>query len=923
MRYRHAILFFTVSAMCYLSVLSSPQNINIPIATPLLHHQVITKTFRNIQQNRHFLYAHTDNMKCGDKNATPDTAGIDTLYRIMDISKRVRERLKECRRRIFVEKDLSTEIKRILNKNISDLRSINRPFRICYNLEMLADYHFLAGDNTTGASYLKQALSAAQESGNLRAVTHLYGKLGAYHARMGKIELAERNYSNSIKMAEKTEDPYNISRSYSFMATLRASEGFFVEAESLHTKAIGYSRATGDTLCEANRILALARLYKSFGEIERALHLTDRIILLTDNYRRQKLRYKNRPRKENELNQCTASALNLLSEIQLMKNQPEDALKNMKKSLSTGKKTIDRHVILKLEIYLADIYTKLGKWKEAEKYYKIAIQETENLGERRRTAEYITAMAKMYQEIGKYHKAQRLLNNALEISVDENYWMQEIESAYLAGKVAVSLNNAKRAKSYFRRALGVFKRMANIENFFASRHPMWQILNELFNAIYKLECNYFNNSDSLLYYSEIYKHLYGIGADHKRHPSFSCLAKLLDKREWIAENSLLVEHLLLEDKIIILGTDRNQVFHRTVQISPEEVESRVLNFYHVCSSTMEKSGLDNPGDRVNLRAMELYEMLLEPISAFIDKKERIILVEDGILEYLPFHALIPTDKPNQFLVETKEIVYSPRIIPYRWPCKSLLPKQSPDKHSIEDTGQVKAGFDNNSSELLSLKSPLIVGDIVIATGLKKLYPHLSELPSSINEIDIISKLLSTNNILRGRAANKRKVREIMQNSDIIHIATHTINYPVYGGRTALVVSPEKEIHGEKELATTLLTIEDIQTLKLDRSYLVILSSCESASGKPLMDIGKPDLAEAFLNARARLVIAPIWPVEDRVIKELCIQIYRELLSNTTDPVKALTSVQRRIIREEETNAMSSVWKWAPMTVSTTAERPTN
>ncbi len=841
-------------------------------------------------------------------------AGIDSSGVKDDILERVNKRTRECRRLVYLEKDLSPGIVEILNKNISDLESIGAHENICLQLEILGNYHFLKGDNSTGADYLREAVLSARENGNKPAASRLYGKLGSYYARMGKLDAAERCYGTAIEMAREVGDPYHLSRSYSFMATLRASEGFFLEAESLHQKAIRYSKATGDTLSEATRTLALARLYKSFGEIDRALHLAERVLLLNQNWQRDS-GDNIKPSSKLEFHHSMASALNLIAEMQLINNRPRNALKNMKKALAMGRRGIDRHNIAKLEIYLGDIYTRLGITGEAEKYYRRAIRQTRDLGTKRRSAEYISALAEMYHQNGENDKARKLLTEALRLSVDQEYWMQEIHSALLAGKVEISLDNQQKAKEFFLRALRVFSGRADGENYFARRHPMWRIISELFKHIYALECDHFNNNDSLLFYSEIHKQLHGTGPVNHLRPRGSLIAELLNKRSWIPEDCLILEHLILEDRVVILGIDQHHMVRRMVWEKPERVEKLVLQFYHSCISAAESDSPDI--GRLSSQSRELYRLLLEPVSSLIKQKQRIVLVEDGILEYLPFHALVSPDNPESFLVETKQIAYSPRIIPYHLTAGSLDPGSQCEKPSRPSADIDMSAYDKKLQLPADLKNILIVGDINIAPGLKKIYPHLSGLPWSVSEIDSVGRLLGSENILRGEGADKISILAGLKSADAVHIATHTINYPVYGGRTALVVSPSKEINGEKELCTTLVTIEDIQGLSIDNCSMVVLSSCESAGGKPLPETGEPDLAEAFLRAGAKAVIAPIWPVEDRSIKELCIDVYRELLSGRGNLVEALNCAQRKIIRKDKkTNPWSSIWKWGPLTINT-------
>jgi len=58
-----------------------------------------------------------------------------------------------------------------------------------------------------------------------------------------------------------------------------------------------------------------------------------------------------------------------------------------------------------------------------------------------------------------------------------------------------------------------------------------------------------------------------------------------------------------------------------------------------------------------------------------------------------------------------------------------------------------------------------------------------------------------------------------------------------------------------------LQVREIAELDLD-GWIVVLSTCESASGEILRGEGVMGLARAFFQARAHTVVASLWPLRD-------------------------------------------------------------
>jgi CHAT domain-containing protein len=80
-----------------------------------------------------------------------------------------------------------------------------------------------------------------------------------------------------------------------------------------------------------------------------------------------------------------------------------------------------------------------------------------------------------------------------------------------------------------------------------------------------------------------------------------------------------------------------------------------------------------------------------------------------------------------------------------------------------------------------------------------------------------------------------------------------------------------------------LTAEDIATLNLVETEMVVLSACETAIGDVLTGEGVFGLRGAFSVAGARSIVMSLWKVPDTETKELMVRFYENLSRGMTRP----------------------------------------
>ncbi|MBI5868435.1 MAG: CHAT domain-containing protein [candidate division Zixibacteria bacterium] len=189
-------------------------------------------------------------------------------------------------------------------------------------------------------------------------------------------------------------------------------------------------------------------------------------------------------------------------------------------------------------------------------------------------------------------------------------------------------------------------------------------------------------------------------------------------------------------------------------------------------------------------------------------------------------------------------------------------------------------------------------------------------------------------VLTGAAASEEMVKWVAPGHRVIHLATHgyylpqdcatpLVGPPGYSGeerllqRTGLLLSGANLKGKGADMAGAedgVLTADEISTLRLGGTDLVILSACESGQGFGLAGQGGAfSLRRAFQVAGARTVISSIWPVGDHVTLELMDRLYKD----TTQTYAAILSQYARdkINQARAAGRFPDPSEWASFVVS--------
>jgi CHAT domain-containing protein len=261
--------------------------------------------------------------------------------------------------------------------------------------------------------------------------------------------------------------------------------------------------------------------------------------------------------------------------------------------------------------------------------------------------------------------------------------------------------------------------------------------------------------------------------------------------------------------------------------------------------------------------------------------ECLIIIPDGALHKLPFEALPwrAGARPEYVLDQLPPLVYAPSVASLgRLSVHRPAPKAGP-----QSLLTVRPTSPAEWRQLLPLQ-------------------HAAEESQKISAAFDPKRVLA----LHGPQATEKAVVAALPGRHVVHIAAHGVADERFGGLFgAVVLTPADPKAPQND---GFLTLQEICTLPLEQCELAVLSACFTNVGpQPPLEAGVT-LANGFLAAGARRVVASHWGVDDESTAELMSAFFREVTTTRTGYARALQQARRQVRDRER---WSAPYFWAP------------
>lgn len=338
----------------------------------------------------------------------------------------------------------------------------------------------------------------------------------------------------------------------------------------------------------------------------------------------------------------------------------------------------------------------------------------------------------------------------------------------------------------------------------------------------------------------------------------------------LVPGSALLEYFVGEDQIFLFGITEDQLLVETFPRTGE-VDTRIRQFAAILQ-------LEN-NVRARQYAQEAYALFgsyLAPVLSKLNTPiEQLYIIPDGPFTYIPFEALL-TQPATQDAYSTLPYLVKQYSCSYGYSTSLLLGAQRTGR----EYGKTFVGF-----------APAFGGAGAVAqrTG-------LSPLKYNVEAVQTLQKL--TGGIgYTGQQATKVNLLAPSTAPLILHLSTHA------------VMDDENPMGSKIYLANG----EDITTQEIyNLPYscgMVVLSACETGTGKYYKGEGMMSLARAFMQSGSPSVMTSLWKVDDRSTSELMVKFYSHLQEGLSKP-QALRRAQLDFMNAKESELLYHPYYWA-------------
>jgi len=429
------------------------------------------------------------------------------------------------------------------------------------------------------------------------------------------------------------------------------------------------------------------------------------------------------------------------------------------------------------------------------------------------------------------------------------------------------------------------------------------------------------------------------------------------------QDTVLLEYALGEDKsyVFLVSSTSLKTFELPSRGTIEKAARSVYDLVTASDRVVPNETLEQRNKRLDqadsdypASAAGLSQMLLAPLGSEL-KNKRLLIVGEGILQYVPFGALPEPDtesrvsssefrvqnatsqnstskpetrnsapsNPNSKLEtsDSKPLIASHEVITL--PSASVLGvlrSEAKDRPRATKTIAVFAdpvfGAQDPRIGSISKNRPAENPELEQAGDVKRSAEEsglngFPRLRFSRQEAEQIMRLVSRNNSLEALdfGANKSTATSAdLKQYRIVHFATHGLINSRHADLSGIVLSL---VDQEGKPQNGFLRLYDIYNMNLS-SDLVVLSACQTALGKDIKGEGLVGLTRAFMYAGASRIVASLWRTEDRATAVLMNRFYEGLLANNgMSPAAALRKAQLSMWQDKR-------WKqpryWAAFTL---------
>jgi len=829
-------------------------------------------------------------------------------------------------------------------------RSIsNRPGELDVIMDIALAYQYM-GDYQNALTFNNTALAMAKELGDRNKAGMILNNLCPLNDRLGNYKQAIDYCNQALSVRREFNSRTGEAIALNNLGNLYGNTGDFQRSLDFYRQAEALNKSLQQRSGQGIQLNNMAWVYGTIGDNEKAIEFYNRaleIFAAEDDQFRMGYVLSNLATNYIELGDYQkALDLNLRAlPVHRAVNNEESAavtLRQIAKTyarLNEKQKALDYYnqAIEKLRLFprqlsmafrdLGALYSKSGEHENAIKNFNEALRVSRSLGDPLGEAEALAGVAKVERDRGRLNEAKSLAENALASveSLRLNLKSQQLRTAFFASarkhhelyiNVLMSLHAQNPSAGFDVLALQAS------EN--ARARSLLELLNESNAQIRKdVDATLAERQRSVRQaisikaeqqmrllsgkYSEedakrVSRELDALANEYEEiqtkirqtSPRYAALTQPVPltlkeiQSQLLDENTILLEYNLGEDKSFLwaVGQGSLKSFELPKRSEIEAASRRVYDLLTTSNRSSETA--DNSPQAI----AALSRMLLGPAASEL-KNKRLLIVAEGVLQYVPFAALAEPDEGGAPLIVRHEIVTLPSasvLGVLRQETKERVPAPKGIAVFADPVFESNdARFSARTPETNVLGAPE-VGLEVTRSASESGLMNFPRLRFSREEAKQILKFAPRNQSLAAldfAASRDTATSSDLQDYRIVHFATHGIINSRHAELSGIVLSLVDQ-KGKQQ--NGFLRLYDVYNMNL-KADLVVLSACQTALGRDIKGEGLIGLTRAFMYGGATRVVASLWQADDRGTAVFMSRFYEGLLSKGMSAPAALRSAQ--------------------------------
>jgi CHAT domain-containing protein len=762
------------------------------------------------------------------------------------------------------------------------------------SLGSLGYIYFRLGEIQNALNFYNQSLPLIRAAKDKHGEVILLVNIGAIYSSLGKPQSAIDNFLLALPIIRELNNPQREAVILNNIGTGHDDLGEFQKAIDYYNQSLALRRKTGDRVGEAVSLSNIGRAYFSLNDNQKALEFFNQALPI---------------QRELKVRRSEANTLNNIGRIYVAQRDYQKAFEYYSQSLPIRREVGDIFGESTTLHNLAFVERERGNLNEARLLIENAIQIVESvratLASQELRASYFASSQDMYKfqidvlmnlhakqtdkgfdalalQASENARARSLLDILAEVRADIR---QGVDSALLERERA--LQKQLNAKDEERRR--------------ARNAQQAQVLDKEIQRL-----------------TSVYQDLQ---AEIKlKSPRYAALTQpkpvgLKEIQQMLDADTLLLEYSLGSESSY-LWIVSNSSIKTFVLPKRQDIETKAREFY-------ESVKTENTSAKTQKASADLSKMIIEPVTAELGNK-RLLIVPDGILQYVPFAALsnpqsaIRNPQSNEPLIISNEIVYLPSASTLaalrdeangRKPAPKTIAVLADPVFDANDP-RIKPGVTNQNTKQepnnTAANSPL--DKARRSAGFNNGLPRL---PGTRREATTILSFVSESERKSAMdfQANRATVTSVeLSQYRIIHFATHGFIDSQHPELSGIVFSLVDEKGKPQD---GFLRLHEIFNLKLPAD-LIVLSACHTALGKDVRGEGLIGLTRGFMYAGALRVTASLWGVDDSATSELMKLFYQNMLGEKKlRPAAALREAQITMWKTKRWNAP---FYWSAFTI---------